>query len=149
MGAMEQLPALTECIQQSLLDHTDALRGSLLYLDAGAGEVAQTTLGLPLLLGGWRVLAAWERVCEASGGPCTVPSIHLSQHAWCKPHTGLGVVHVCSLEDASPEDALLPTLATGGPPATLSIFTTQLLTDVHPHVLRAVLVGAVGWGLRA
>jgi hypothetical protein len=59
------------------------------------------------------------------------------------------VAQVCALEDASPEDALLPALATGEPPAALSIFTTQLLTDVHPHALRAVLVGAVCVGGRA
>lgn len=49
--ASPSAPTLTEVVQRSLLELADSLRGALLYLDEGAGEVAQTTLGLPLLLG--------------------------------------------------------------------------------------------------
>ncbi|GLI59819.1 hypothetical protein VaNZ11_001786 [Volvox africanus] len=52
---------------------------------------------------------------------------------------GLGVSHVCLLESASTEDASFPLLATGSLPNKLTIFTTQLLTDAHQHILRAVL----------
>lgn len=52
---------------------------------------------------------------------------------------GLGASNVCALEGASSDDALLPALL-GRPVDTLAIFVTQLLTDVHPHILRAVLV---------
>ncbi|GLC33675.1 hypothetical protein PLESTB_000102500 [Pleodorina starrii] len=91
-----------EVIQGPVLELAESLQGSLLYLDAGAGEIAQTTLGLPFLL-------------------------------------GLGVSHVCSLETASPEDAAFPLLVTGSAPTQLVIFTTQLLTDAHQYILRAVL----------
>ncbi|KAG2500834.1 hypothetical protein HYH03_001596 [Edaphochlamys debaryana] len=93
---------MLEVIQRPVLEVAESLQGVLLYLDAGAGEIAQTTLGLPFLL-------------------------------------GLGVSHVCSLELASSEDGAYPQLSTGSPPTRLAIFTTQLLTDVHPHVLKAVL----------
>eukprot|EP00198_Chlamydomonas_reinhardtii_P007980 XP_001697317.1 predicted protein [Chlamydomonas reinhardtii] len=92
-----------EAIQRPVLELAENLQGALLYLDAGAGEIAQTTLGLPFLF-------------------------------------GLGVSNVCSLELASADDAALPTLAAGQPPSRLAVFTTQLLTDAHPSILRAVLV---------
>lgn len=34
-----------------MLELAENLQGALLYLDAGAGEIAQTTLGLPFLFG--------------------------------------------------------------------------------------------------
>ena len=40
-----------EIIQGPVLELAESLQGALLYLDAGAGEIAQTTLGLPFLLG--------------------------------------------------------------------------------------------------
>ncbi|PNH13011.1 hypothetical protein TSOC_000024 [Tetrabaena socialis] len=95
-------PNMIEAIQRPVLELAEVLDGALLYLDAGAGEIAQTTLGLPFLL-------------------------------------GLGVSHVCSLELASPEDAAFPLLVSGQEPTRLAVFTTQLLTDAHPHVLRAVM----------
>ncbi|GIL53075.1 hypothetical protein Vafri_8761 [Volvox africanus] len=91
-----------EVIQAPVLDLAESIQGSLLYLDAGAGEIARTTLGLPFLF-------------------------------------GLGVSHVCLLETASTEDAAFPLLATGCLPTKLTIFTTQLLTDAHQQILRAVL----------
>lgn len=69
---------------------------------------------------------------------------------WVRPAcaAGLGVSNVCSLEDASPDDALLPALASGSPPTVLACVTTQLLTDAHPHILRAVMVGAAPHAMR-
>ncbi|KAG2423910.1 hypothetical protein HXX76_014963 [Chlamydomonas incerta] len=40
-----------EAIQRPVLELAESLQGTLLYLDAGAGEIAQTTLGLPFLFG--------------------------------------------------------------------------------------------------
>ena len=70
------------------------------------------------------------------------------------PVVGLGATNVCSLESASPDDALLSSLSdamaggrSGGggglhPPALrLVLFTTRLLTDAHPHIIKAVMVG--------
>ncbi len=49
---------------------------------------------------------------------------------------------VCDLEAASPQDALLSALA-GRPVTTLVVATTRLLTDQHPHILKAALVRVV------
>lgn len=57
-------------------------------------------------------------------------------HAWL---AGLGAAHVCGLENAAPDDALLPSL-TGQQPTTLVICITRLLTEAHPLILRAALV---------
>lgn len=40
-----------EVMQRLVLELADELQGALLYLDAGAAEIAQTTLGVPMLLG--------------------------------------------------------------------------------------------------
>mmetsp|Transcript_28477 Transcript_28477/g.62680 ORF Transcript_28477/g.62680 Transcript_28477/m.62680 type:complete len:773 (+) Transcript_28477:171-2489(+) len=115
---MAALDTTFEVAKRPFLDIATDISGSLVYLDAGAGEVAHTSLGLSFLL-------------------------------------GLGAGNVCELERASPEDATLLSLSGlsasgstegsdppsyGRPPAlTLSIFVTQLLTDLHPHIVKAIL----------
>eukprot|EP00983_Pelagomonas_calceolata_P032722 1025336-Pelagomonas_calceolata.AAC.7 len=56
-------------------------------------------------------------------------------------HAGLGAVNVCNAASASQKDALLPCLS-GKRVTTLVIAITQLLSDAHPLILRAVLVRA-------
>ncbi len=55
---------------------------------------------------------------------------------------GLGAANVCELERAHPDDALLHALTMGEPPTTLALFVTQLLTDSHQSVMRALLVSS-------
>lgn len=59
--------------------------------------------------------------------------------------TGLGAANVCELERCRADDVLLPMLLSGGAePSSMSIFTTQLLTDVHPFILHAARVRTKG-----
>ncbi len=44
-------PGLQELAKQPFLDHAPEISGALVYLDAGAAEVASTSLGAPFLLG--------------------------------------------------------------------------------------------------
>ncbi|EFJ44105.1 hypothetical protein VOLCADRAFT_95747 [Volvox carteri f. nagariensis] len=122
-----------EVIQGAVLDLAESLQGSLLYLDAGAGEIAQTTLGLPFLFGelGGLITEAWRRLSLCYMGVISNGVVN--------GNAGLGVSHVCSLETATSEDSAYPLLATGSAPTRLAIFTTQLLTDAHQSILRAVL----------
>jgi hypothetical protein len=54
---------------------------------------------------------------------------------------------VCSLEQAHPDDALLPLLASGGQPVTsLVVFATQLLVEAHQQLLHLLMVRALGNG---
>lgn len=59
------------------------------------------------------------------------------------PIPGIGAANVCALEEAHPDDALLPALLSpdGRPPATLAVFVTQLLTDAHQQIMHALMVG--------
>lgn len=59
---------------------------------------------------------------------------------WPSP-AGLGAVNICDLDTASARDAL-PALLSGKAPAGLVIATTRLLTEMHPHILKAVLVSS-------
>lgn len=62
-------------------------------------------------------------------------------HGLPDPSTGLGAANVCELERCRADDVLLPMLLSGGSePSSMSIFTTQLLTDVHPFILHAARV---------
>jgi hypothetical protein len=56
---------------------------------------------------------------------------------------GLGVKHVCDLDKASPYDSAVCKLLSGGVPERITILTTQLLTDTHSAVLRALKVCTV------
>lgn len=53
---------------------------------------------------------------------------------------GLGATNVCDLERCQPDDALLPLLACGQAPTSLVVFTTQLLTETHQHVVHLLMV---------
>lgn len=49
---------------------------------------------------------------------------------------------MCALDQAHPDDALLPLLASGGqqPPTSLVVFTTQLLPDTHQQLVHLLMV---------
>ncbi|KAK9829698.1 hypothetical protein WJX72_007414 [[Myrmecia] bisecta] len=53
---------------------------------------------------------------------------------------GLGVAHICELETASARDAIACQLLVGQVPTRLVIVATQLLTDLHLAILRAIKV---------
>jgi hypothetical protein len=54
---------------------------------------------------------------------------------------GLGALNVCSLEQASADDGLLPLLSLGGQPVqSLVVFTTQLLPETHQQMLHLLMV---------
>jgi len=56
--------------------------------------------------------------------------------------TGLGALNVCALEQAHPDDGLLPMLSLGGQPVqSVLVFTTQLLPETHQHVVQVLMVG--------
>lgn len=51
---------------------------------------------------------------------------------------------MCSLEQASPDDGLLPLLSLGGQPVqSLVVFTTQLLPETRQLVLHLLMVRVV------
>lgn len=55
---------------------------------------------------------------------------------------GLGALNVCALEQAHPDDGLLPMLSLGGQPVqSVLVFTTQLLPETHQHVVQVLMVG--------
>jgi hypothetical protein len=62
-----------------------------------------------------------------------VPAYQVCHHLI---HAGLGAAHVCDLEHASPADGELPLLC-GVSVRSLVIFTTRLLSDLHPLILNA------------
>ncbi len=134
-----------EVMQRLVLELADELQGALLYLDAGAAEIAQTTLGVPMLLGKDNVegIDAFDTRSSCPRSPKPLCP-HLPPTGGARKRlSGLGAVHVCSLESASAEDAVLPLLASGISPTHLVVLTTQLLTDTHRRVLHAVLVSGV------
>lgn len=52
---------------------------------------------------------------------------------------------MCSLEQASPDDGLLPLLSLGGQPVqSLVVFTTQLLPDTRQMMLHLLMVRVPG-----
>jgi hypothetical protein len=62
--------------------------------------------------------------------------------------TGLGALNVCSLEQASPDDGLLPLLFLGGQPVqSLMVFTTQLLPETRQLMLHLLMVRVVSMRL--
>lgn len=66
------------------------------------------------------------------------------------PPAGVGAANVCDLERTSPDDALLVDMAAAAslppgaprPPLHVAVLVTRLLTDAHPHILHALMVGA-------
>jgi hypothetical protein len=119
-------PSLHEVCSFALLSNlASVLQAALVYADAGAAESIATTLGPHFLLG--RVVSSWEHLptyCSLSRG-----TVHAS-------HAGLGAAHVCDLEHASPTDVELPLLC-GASVSSLVFFTTRLLSDLHPLMLKA------------
>lgn len=100
---MSGADSVIDASRKPFLDVATDISGSLVYLDAGAAEVTQLSLGPAFLL-------------------------------------GLGATNVCDLERCQPDDALLPLLACGQAPTSLVVFTTQLLTETHQHVVHLLMV---------
>eukprot|EP00879_Flechtneria_rotunda_P025718 GHRR01027357.1.p1 GENE.GHRR01027357.1~~GHRR01027357.1.p1 ORF type:complete len:379 (+),score=125.42 GHRR01027357.1:574-1710(+) len=95
---------LLEAMRKPFLDVATDIHASIVYLDAGAAEVAQLSLGPGFLL-------------------------------------GLGAANICDLEHCHADDALLYSLSSGGAaPTSLVVFTTQLLTETHQHVVHLFMV---------
>ncbi|KAG1669634.1 hypothetical protein FOA52_010794 [Chlamydomonas sp. UWO 241] len=116
MAHFERLDAY-EASRRPFLDVDIA--GSLVYLDAGAGEVASTSLGLSFVLG----LGA-QNVCSLEGAS--------ARDALAATVSAARVTTPRGTSGASDTP----------PGSSLTLFVTRLVTDAHAHIVRAVTAHA-------
>jgi hypothetical protein len=114
----------------------------------GVAAVALLGAGPPVLDGHGRLGAGRPSPQLGAAGGWAYPGTHGRDATRPARPPGLGASNVCELEGTSPDDALLGQLtaaaskAAAQPPLRVVMFLSRLLTDSHPFVMRALMVGA-------